>query len=71
LLRKNAVEHFGTQTNLAMALGISAPAVSMWGDFVPEKQALRLERLTAGELVYDEIEYRHQTNQAEHRGKVA
>lgn len=49
---KTAVEHFGNKTKIAQALGISpkSGAVTQWGEIVPEKQALRLEKLTGGEL---------------------
>ena len=47
------LKHFETLTELANTLGISQAAVSRWHDIIPEKQALRLERLTDGELRYD------------------
>jgi len=57
MLKQDAVNHFGTQTALAAELGIVQPAVSQWGEVIPEKQAFRLERLTRGVLNYDEALY--------------
>ena len=42
---------------LSEALSISHSSVSQWGEIIPEKQALRLEKLTAGELKYDPLLY--------------
>lgn len=33
--KSDAVEMFGSDRALAMAIGISAPAVNQWGDVVP------------------------------------
>jgi len=48
-----AVSHYGSQIKLAQALGISSSAVSYWGSIIPEKQAMKLERITQGTLVYE------------------
>lgn len=45
-----AISLYGTQKKLADALGITQSAVSMWGEFPPDKQQMRLERLTRGRL---------------------
>ncbi len=52
--KRDAISHFGTQKKLADALGISQPAVALWGDDVPQLQAYRLEKLTQGKLKADE-----------------
>ena len=52
------VRFFKTQRQVARALGISDQAVSLWGDVIPEKNALRLHQITNGELLYDESMYR-------------
>lgn len=54
-MRKDQViKHFdGKQIKVATALKVSKGAVSQWGDIIPEPQALKLERLTGGALVYD------------------
>jgi DNA-binding transcriptional regulator YdaS (Cro superfamily) len=50
---ETALDFYKTQQLLATALGISQAAVSKWGDIMPEKQALKIERITNGELKYD------------------
>jgi len=35
----------------------STGSVSQWKEIIPEKQAMRLERITGGKLVYDESLY--------------
>lgn len=51
--KTDAVAFFGTQTALAQTLGVTQAAVAQWGEVIPEKQALRLERLTEGALKYN------------------
>ena len=55
--KSDAIEHFGKAKHLAAELGISSGSVSQWGDVIPEKQALRLERITEGALRYDPTLY--------------
>lgn len=62
MYKSDVVDHFGTQKNLAEKLGVTAAAVSAWDRVIPEKQALRLERLTSGQLIYQPALY--QTNPA-------
>lgn len=51
-----AVAHYGSKYAIALALGIKPQALSRWGDSVPLKWALVLERITDGELrVTDEF----------------
>jgi DNA-binding transcriptional regulator YdaS (Cro superfamily) len=59
MLKKTAVEHFGGVVKLAKALHIKPPSVSEWGVIIPEQKALRLEKITKGQLVYNEIFYRN------------
>ncbi|TBR42181.1 hypothetical protein CBF23_007810 [Marinomonas agarivorans] len=51
--KTEVLRYFGTQVKLANALGISQASISNWGDIIPEKQALRLEKVTQGALKYD------------------
>lgn len=44
------VEHFGTKTAVARALGINKSAVSQWGENVPRGKAFEIEALTGGAL---------------------
>lgn len=48
-----AIKHFQTQSELAKILGLSPSAINRWkerGDLVPLKQAIKLNRLTNGEI---------------------
>ena len=56
MYKKDVIDHFGTQR--AVALGISDAAVSQWKEVIPEKDAYRLEVVTAGALKYQESAYR-------------
>lgn len=47
------VEYYGGISKAASALGVTHSAISQWGDVIPEKQAMRLERLTKGALRYE------------------
>ena len=57
------VKHFGSQSEVARALDISRASVSCWPDVIPEKQAMKLERLTDGALQYDASLYSCQHKQ--------
>jgi DNA-binding transcriptional regulator YdaS (Cro superfamily) len=52
------INYFGNQTKVARKLNISDASVSEWGEIIPEKQALRLERITNGALQYDPTLYK-------------
>lgn len=54
---RTALDFYKTQQTLAAALGISQAAVSKWRDPIPEKQALKLERITDGALKYEPALY--------------
>ena len=49
------VEHFGSELDVALALGISRQAVNLWKskDLVPEGTAYKLQVITAGRLRVD------------------
>jgi len=49
---KDAIEYFGSVSNLAKALKISQPAVSQWGKYVPEGKGFKLQVMTGGLLQY-------------------
>ena len=53
MLKQRLIDHSGSGTKLAEFLKISQSSVSQWGDVIPEKQALRIEKLTNGALKYD------------------
>ena len=50
---KQAIEHFGTQAEIARVLKCTPAAISVWkdrGTIVPFKPAMRLVRASDGEL---------------------
>ncbi len=47
---RTAIDHFGSKAALAKALGISVQAITQWGEDVPPRRSLELERLTGGVL---------------------
>jgi len=51
--KKDVIKHFGRAKEVCAALGLSSGSVSQWGAIIPEKQALRIEKLTNGDLKYD------------------
>lgn len=53
MLKQFVLDHFGSQTALSDFLKISNSSISQWNDVIPEKQALRIEKLTNGALKYD------------------
>lgn len=55
--KKTVLAYFGGVAKTAVALSISHPAVSRWGDVIPEKQALRAERISKGDLKYNPALY--------------
>jgi len=46
----DVVQHFGSQTAAAQALGINQAAVAQWGESPPELRQLQLEAVTGGAL---------------------
>ena len=47
----DAINHFGTQKNLCMALGIKTrQTIHAWGDFPPPGRQYQIEVLTNGKL---------------------
>ena len=53
MFTETVIKFFGSKAAVARALGISQVAVTRWGSAIPEKRAVRLERLTVGFLKYD------------------
>lgn len=46
----DAIEHFGSKSALAAALGIKPPSVYDWGDEVPLGRQFQIELITEGAL---------------------
>lgn len=60
MLKKDAIDFFGNKSKLAKAAGVAASSVSVWGELVPERNAMRLQIASEGALQYDpEIYKRH------------
>ncbi|MBA7801845.1 transcriptional regulator [Citrobacter freundii] len=53
MFKKDAVNFFGSKSKLAKAAGVAASSVSVWGELVPEKNAMRLQIASGGALRYD------------------
>lgn len=51
--KSTVLEHFGTITATAKALGISHVAVSKWDNTIPKGRAYQIEVLTGGKLKAD------------------
>ena len=60
MFTETVIKFFGSKAAVARALGISQVAVTRWGSVIPEKRAVRLERLTGGVLKYDPLLYENQ-----------
>jgi predicted transcriptional regulator len=55
--KSEVISHYGTQQNVANALGISQRAVSGWREVVPLQRAMKLQQLTDGQLQVDTALY--------------
>lgn len=62
MFKNDALAFFGSATKLARAAGVSLPAVSRWGNVIPERRAARLDRVTDGALKYDPEFYLESNN---------
>lgn len=55
---KDVVEHFGSEAEVARTLEISRQAVDQWGDLVPFRAAIEIQRITKDKLKVDPSLYR-------------
>jgi len=59
MLKSDVIEFFGTGSEVKRVLGLkSTGTVSQWPEIIPEKQALKIDRLTNGRLAYNPDLYR-------------
>ncbi len=58
MYKRDVISHFHRATEVCKVLGLTSGSVSQWGDVIPEKQALKLDRITAGKLKYDPALYK-------------
>ncbi|HCD6482479.1 TPA: transcriptional regulator, partial [Klebsiella pneumoniae] len=42
MFKQDAINYFGSKSKLAKAAGVAPASVSVWGELVPEKNAMRL-----------------------------
>ncbi len=69
--KTDAIAHFDSKSKLAKVLGISHSSVSQWGEVIPEKQALKLERITGGALKYEPSLYAASDQTGQEKAKAA
>lgn len=50
-----AVTHFGSKKKLAVALGISPSAVTLWADAIPTLRQFQIQMMTSGALKADAV----------------
>lgn len=53
MIKATVTSYFPSNVAIAKVLGISPQAVGQWGEIIPERVALKLERITNGDLKYD------------------
>lgn len=51
--KENVLNYFKKVSAIAKATGVTSSAVSQWGNVVPERIALLLDKVTNGALKYD------------------
>ncbi|CAH5735244.1 hypothetical protein AI2943V1_3559, partial [Klebsiella oxytoca] len=69
VFKQDAINYFGSKSKLAKAAGVAPASVSVWGDLVPEKNAMRLQLASEGVLQYDPEVY-DQHAKAKRSGEV-
>jgi len=47
-----AIEHFGTQAEMARIMGVKPQAITKWGEFIPELRAYKLRENYPREFQY-------------------
>lgn len=47
---EEAIDHFGSKTKIAEALGIHPSAVTQWGDVIPESRQYQLQVISGNKL---------------------
>ncbi|MDC9607182.1 Cro/CI family transcriptional regulator [Xenorhabdus griffiniae] len=52
MLKDEAIKFFGSQRAIAEKLNVSDAAVSQWKEIIPERAALKLNKITNGKLKY-------------------
>jgi transcriptional repressor of cell division inhibition gene dicB len=61
--KSDVLKFFKTSKKICEVLNMkSSGAVSQWGDLIPEKRAMQLDRITGGQLRYDECLYQQSSS---------
>ncbi len=50
MTKAKAIEHFGSATKLASAVGVTKQTVSQWGEYPPGGRQFQLQIMTKGKL---------------------
>ncbi|SAQ27380.1 DNA-binding transcriptional regulator DicC [Klebsiella oxytoca] len=69
MFKQDAINYFGSKSKLAKAAGVAPASVSVWGELVPEKNAMRLQLASGGVLQYNPEVY-DQHAKAKRSGEV-
>lgn len=62
MFKDDVVAYFGSKARVATALGISRGSVTKWKGIIPERRAVRIERMSNGVLRYDPAVYENLNN---------
>ncbi|EMO5715855.1 transcriptional regulator [Enterobacter bugandensis] len=57
MFKKDVINHFGSNSRVAVVAGVNRSAVSQWKELVPERCAQRLADASCGALRYDQDVY--------------
>lgn len=65
MLKQTAIDHFGSASKLADALGVTDSAVSLWKEIIPEGSAYKLQVITGGALRVDQSAYKNRAKRGQ------
>lgn len=57
MLKSDVIEHFGSEAEVARALGVTRGAVWQWKDIIPRGSAYQIQIITRGKLRVDPTVY--------------
>lgn len=63
MFKSDVTKFFGSQRKIAVVLRLSDAAVSQWKEVIPERVALKLNKITNGKLEYNPSFYSKNANQ--------
>lgn len=56
----DVVAHFGSKNKLAIALGVTPPAISKWKEYFPKGRAYQIEVMTNGKFKARDLTYQEE-----------